>query len=557
MNKTGQFLILCIALLCSLPLQAANITASVDRNPVSENDSFQLTLEADASPDDDPDFTPLKTDFQILNQSQSQNASYINGSFSRTIRWNLTLMAKHTGTLTIPSIHFGKDTSPQLRLTVNSGSASTSQATQQPVTLTASLSKKSVWEQSQVVYTLKLLSRVNLSGVDLSDPEFKQDEVIAEPMGKEKRYQTQINGVAHLVIEKSWALFPQKPGKLTIAPVIGRVQLQRRSSNSFFDPFAQGQIRSVRSDSVSLEVKPHPANIQQSQWLPSKEVRLVEEWSPDEKSFKVGEPVTRTITLFADGALSSQIPSLSQGEIHGIKQYPDQPTLKNQLQDDGIIGARSEKIALIPANAGDYTLPAIEIPWFNTQTGKQEIARIPAHRIKVTGSATAVQNTPAVMPIQSTPVVAQTSAVNNQTSPVWKITTAGFAIAWLVTLGLWIFVPRKKVAKQKPVKEKSVSHSQARKKVEQACKQHDAVGCKNALIEWGQMAVNHDIHSLGNLAAHVDNEFSQALQQLNASLYSASASDWQGNDIARCLSAYKSDKKDSSTTNSKLEPLYR
>ena len=76
---------------------AATISAQVDRNPVHLDETFNLFFEADDTPDDDPDFSPLKNDFDIINQSQSSNISMINGQFSKKIKWTLSVMAKRSG----------------------------------------------------------------------------------------------------------------------------------------------------------------------------------------------------------------------------------------------------------------------------------------------------------------------------------------------------------------------------------------------------------------------------------------------------------------------------
>src|SRR5664280_983569 len=81
---------------------AADIKVSVDRNPVSTDESFQIIFTANESPDDDPDFSPLEQDFSILNQSNSSSSSWINGKSSKTVQWTLNVMAKQTGSLVIP-----------------------------------------------------------------------------------------------------------------------------------------------------------------------------------------------------------------------------------------------------------------------------------------------------------------------------------------------------------------------------------------------------------------------------------------------------------------------
>ncbi len=108
-------------LLISAPqsLFAAEINVSVDRNPVSLDESFQIIFTASESPDDDPDFSPLEQDFSILSQSSSSSSSWINGKSSKTIQWTLSVMAKQAGNLVIPPVQFGNDVSQSSTILVS------------------------------------------------------------------------------------------------------------------------------------------------------------------------------------------------------------------------------------------------------------------------------------------------------------------------------------------------------------------------------------------------------------------------------------------------------
>ena len=52
-------------------IYAANITAQLDVSPVLVNDTFHLTYTASGSVDDDPDFSPVKTDFEVLSTNKA------------------------------------------------------------------------------------------------------------------------------------------------------------------------------------------------------------------------------------------------------------------------------------------------------------------------------------------------------------------------------------------------------------------------------------------------------------------------------------------------------
>jgi len=58
---------------------AAQIGVGVDRNPVNQDESFTLIFRATGSVDDDPDFLPLETDFEVLSQQKKQQMSWVNG----------------------------------------------------------------------------------------------------------------------------------------------------------------------------------------------------------------------------------------------------------------------------------------------------------------------------------------------------------------------------------------------------------------------------------------------------------------------------------------------
>ena len=78
---TTLFQLIALLILSGPVLATANITARLDRNPVSLDESFHLVYEADSDVDD-PDFSVLDHDFEILSSSQSTNMRSINGSWS-------------------------------------------------------------------------------------------------------------------------------------------------------------------------------------------------------------------------------------------------------------------------------------------------------------------------------------------------------------------------------------------------------------------------------------------------------------------------------------------
>ncbi len=135
-----------LLLICSQALAAANITARLSHNPVSIDESFHLIFEADSNVDD-PDFSVLSKDFEILSSSQSTNMRSINGSWSLKKSWDLALISKRAGVFSIPPVPFGKDSSPSIRISVKSSASDNTEGSsgKDAFFLEVSTDRKSAW----------------------------------------------------------------------------------------------------------------------------------------------------------------------------------------------------------------------------------------------------------------------------------------------------------------------------------------------------------------------------------------------------------------------------
>ncbi|HEX5638091.1 MAG TPA: BatD family protein, partial [Gammaproteobacteria bacterium] len=542
---------------------AATITAQTDRMNITIDEAFNVTFTADGSIDKEPDFSPLKKDFDILSQSQGSNISIINGDVKKTSSYTLTLMPKSAGNLTIPAISFGKDTSQPLAISV--GAAATTPGQQADLILEVTPSRTSTWVQGQIILTVKLMSAINLRQYNPPIPDAGKFDVSIESLGDAKQSQTTQGNRNYLVIEQKFALYPQQAGKLKIEPMLAEVEAVLQSRN-YFDPFnTRSKIMRARSRPIEIFVQDMPAQFAGKTWLPASDVQLVEEWSPNPPVFKVGEPVTRTLNLFADGLTAAQLPQLMGGDINGIKQYPDQPVLNNAKSSSGIIGGRREKIALIPTRAGSFTLPAIEISWWNTKTGVTEVARLEARTVQVLPGNAAT--TPSVIPDEQFPVIENTGdAMDESVSVVnttnnWLWVSVFLASGWLLT-GLAWWYSRYHAMPEKVVTKKTGSPTASTSAIKKACDHNQAAQCKTALINWAQQTLSADILNLDDfitcLNPATDAHLIQEIERLNAALYSARPAGWQGRALWQQFQSLHINKASAaSDTDSGLEPLYK
>ncbi len=550
-----------LGMVFSVDSLAADIQVSVDRNPVSLNESFRIIFSATESPDDDPDFRPLDKTFQVLNQQKNSQSSWVNGQSTTLITWTLDVMAKKAGSLTIPRIAFGDDASAELQINVLAAAANTKMGVDDELYLQVNVSPDQPYVQSQLLYTIRLFQRVQISQASLSEP--APVNAIVEKIGEDSQYQTNVNGVNYSVFERQYAIFPQQSGLLEIPPVTLTAQVVTGSPSSRYGSLfstQRTQTRRVQSKAIQLDVLPAVDDFIGDHWLAAESVQLQQTWSVKDLTVAVGEPITRTITLLAKGVSASQLPELEQKiPSSAIKVYPDQPTLKNQLASSGVTGMREQKLAIIPSESGDYRLPAIEVPWFNTKTQTIERAFLPAAVITVVAQA-AVERPKVMTDIKEKPA---TDVIGiEQKIPVdavggyWKGLSIFLGFGWLLTIAyLLIKKPVERPAKETTDNNRD-SIKAALKSLQTACKNNEAKQAKKALIHWGYLL--HHTKEIDHISLYCDASLKTEIQQLNKALYAKEKTNWDGASLAVLAQqhTHQWQEKDQQKTDDELETLH-
>jgi len=564
-----KFFITLVFLLFSQLLQA-EISVSVDRNPVVADESFQLIFDSNQKVDAEPDFTPLNKSFTVLNTGRRSNTQIINGDIKRSQQWILTVIANKTGVLEIPSIRFGKELSKPSQIKVVTSASPVVGNKTDDIFIDVEVDTKTPYVQAQIIYTAKLYRAVQTNNATLTDPEISGGQAVINKLGEDKSFETRIKGKLYVVIQRQFAIFPQSSGVLKIEPLV--FQGQTGSNNIFgFDPFGPQPKTSVkRSDSIELDVKPIPDSFTGDTWLPTSQLNIQEQWSVDPGKLKQGEATTRTLTLIANGLASSHLPTVDNPLPDKLKQYPDQPELEETNDENGFTGIRREKMAIIPTEAGDTVLPAIKIPWWNTETDKLEVAELPERTIHVDASAAMTQTAPVENVQQQKEEKEVVSSVGedkekdliNVAEPVedqtpWKWISLLLFILWLITLFVF-WKSKRKTAFADDHSAAELSNRRYLKQLKQACVANDPAATKQALLDWARNKwPDKNINSIDAIKIFCDKELQLNINELNASLYGKSEFQWDGAAFLKSFELQSFDKKNTTEIKGKLEPLYK
>lgn len=467
--RAGKLLQLTLLLFFTITAHASDLTASVDRNQLSVEETFTLRLRyaGDDSSGGQPNFELLNQDFEILSRQQSTQYRVYNGRAESFVEWVITLAPKKEGNLFVPSLSYRGHISDAVPITVTEAGASPGGRDNSPAFIDVELDKERLHVQEQLLVKVRLYTTVGLH--DIATEPLQVAGAHVEKID-EQRYERRINNLPHAVYELTYAVFPETSGTLQI-PALNYVAVAGRR-----DPFSlfnrNDQRLRLRSQPQSVEVLPKPQSYSGEHWLPARSLGLVQSWSQDPETFKVGEPITRIITLRAEGLRAAQLPPLPQLNIEGLKTYPDQPQQEDQPGPGGITGSRIETTAIVATQPGEYTLPPITITWWDTSTGRQRATQLPAFRFSVAAAAgpitTAAGEAPQV-----------TVAPTQNHSRFWQLV----AIAALASHLLWMiyFWRRRSPAKPQSRTANQAQEVQALRDAAHAC---DPVQLNQALHSW-------------------------------------------------------------------------
>lgn len=414
------------------------VTATVDKNPVMVDESFQLTITAnDDVPADAFDSSVLMRDFVVGRTRVSRNTQMVNFNTTRSTVWTTTLIPQKTGQFTIPALTVaGLKTQP---ISINVIEMASNNITQtRDIFISAEVEKSQAYVQQQIKYTIRLHLAVDLQSGSLSQPELPGAEI--EQVGKDREFTDIIDGKRFRIIERVFSIIPNSSGEFTIrGPVFdGEIIDNSRQSFGFFN-----RTRNVQriTKNIDVEVLPIPSNYN-GHWLPSEFVQLTEEWQTPDSEFRVGAPATRTITLTAVGVTETQLPEIDSLYPPSIKVYPDQADTARVQRNGTIVAQRTETVALIPNEQGQLVLPEVSVQWFNIVTKQTETAVLPARSVNVLPPDVSTEELPDI-PQQNSPVAnIETATENTQGLPIpvptwWSLSSWILLALWLVTLLVW------------------------------------------------------------------------------------------------------------------------
>ncbi|MDP6744066.1 MAG: BatD family protein [SAR324 cluster bacterium] len=551
-------------------LSLAEVSAWVDKNPVVVGEMFRLHIEAKNVDDpEEPDLSEIR-DLQVLNRSVQNQTSIVGTSITRTVKWTYVMLAPSSGNYRIPALQVGSEKTIPIALKAEESSQNPNN---QIVRLEVDVSPKEVYPQQQVLIRVRIIR----TGAQLENESLTPFELAGIQIEKvnQRSFRKVKNGKRQMITEISYVLIPENSGTILL-PQLSYQGNEIRGGNSqgnfgnfgnFGNIFQQrGRRIFSNSEEQTIQVKALPVGFK-GWWLPAAKLELEEQWLPDPPEFRVGEPVTRTLTVNAYGVFGNQIPELSFELPEKMKAYADQPSIETDKTQDGLKGTRVEKWAIIPGQAGRLELPEISVAWWDVRKDEIRTSVFPARIIEVLPAtvdfpAAPVTQETAIETKKASVVVTQEPASADQKVSFWKVLAIVFAILWGATMLLWFFLKKNNAAsgieKEEEIKRnKELALRSATKKVEKALSSGEAETVQTALLTWADSVWSENppqgIEQIGERIPQLKN----GIKTLNSVLYGKQCKENSLEELQKefCGLSFTA-KNEKNNRHSQLSPLY-
>jgi hypothetical protein len=492
---------LALNLIC-LPV-FADVSAYLDRNTITAQDTVRLTLEADARIQQEVDFSPLYRNFQFLGSKQLTLSSHAGGDSQYRTRWEVLLRPKAAGDIRIPSLQVGSESSNNLQLKVLSGAARESGLQGEPVFIEGTLDTNETYRGSQLIYSVRLYHAVDLLPEnELTDPYLPG--ALIKPLGEQIRYTRQIRGRHYSVIEQRYAIFPEQTGTLTLDGPIFEGQAAHDNSR------IQLQARPLEVAVIA------PAYLSaRGYWLPARNLTLRDDWQPPAAP-RVGDSLNYSITATAIGLPASRLPPLAPAQGPKFDIRVNSVELSEDVSEQGLISRRTEHVILSPHTEGSLTVPPVDLTWWDLNTDQARNITLPDHSMQIRpqeppameaaplpGPAVATAATLAAGPIEpasSDPtqsVLRLQQALNESRLLIGLLTVVSLisSLGWLYTFNhlRQLRMEEQQQAQQEEMRRRRkllMAHQMAEKNTFQAlamaCQQNNPEVARLRLVEWAQ-----------------------------------------------------------------------
>jgi hypothetical protein len=439
--------------------QEVSVRSHLDRTEVGVNRGFTLSVVIDGVDRGgwNPDLPDISGFARFISSSTNQSFQVINGKTDVSYTLIYQFQASQIGRFTIPPITVDVQgqtyrTEP-ITLTISERPPATATGpngtgeegvSADDLFIEATTDRSRVFTGQPVVVEYRIFTKVSISSYNLTELPAASGFWVEEYDASQARPETIVREgeeYTTLLLRKV-ALFPTSSGTKIIAPMNldaeVRVRSNRRTQLSLGSSlFGRSETIPISSEPLSVEVLPLP-----EEGRPGDFSGFVGNLSVtstlDRTDIETNDALTYNVRVTGTGNMGT-LPDLETNFPSDFEVFPPAITNRTDTDSERIGGRKTYSYVLIPRSPGQYSLPAIEISYFNPRTRSYERARSNPFEVTVTGdpvsaSIAGTRGRSAIQPLREDIRFIQIANPDLRTSNVSILGSTAFWLTLLVPL---------------------------------------------------------------------------------------------------------------------------
>ncbi|MFI8481691.1 hypothetical protein ACIGCM_14100 [Pseudomonas sp. NPDC078700] len=191
--------------------------------------------------------------------------------------------------------------------------------------------------------------------------------IVSEPSSEATNLTQQRQGKTFFGLRFNYQITPQQAQKFDIPALSFQIQ-----------PGQASQPQQVQTQALSFSAAQPAGTPDGGHALIAESLEYSQTLVRSHDPLRVGDSISRQLSVRAVGAQAMLIPTPQHNEIEGLKQYVQTPDIQPLGNGRGDItgGMRNDTLTYVVSEPGNYTLPALELKWWD-QTGQAHTASVP------------------------------------------------------------------------------------------------------------------------------------------------------------------------------------
>jgi hypothetical protein len=265
----------------------------------------------------------------------------------------------------------------------------------EPALLSASLAKPGpVLVGEHVTIIVELLTTTTFASAPVFEFPKIPGVLLMKPEERPVLGTEEINGETYTVQRHELALFVMRPGVAQIPPFTVRFESAPRFGE-------QPVEHRLTTPALQVEARMPPGAENLAGLIAARELRVDQAWHPQPQKARVGDAFTRTVTLTAPDVPGMVLPPLPLAKVEGLAVYAKPPVVQDQVERGDLTGKRVETVTYLCERPGQFTLPALVIPWWDLKN--QQLMRVTLPAVTLEVEPGPVQGNEATVPAEEVP----------------------------------------------------------------------------------------------------------------------------------------------------------